>query len=154
MPSHHWQTLYSLNHHTATHCNSLHHNTRAHYFAHPFQVWPPKSGRHSLIVLLMMGMAYWCPKHVEAIKTAKTAYFVASSRFFTFTMLRKCSLNFLFSLPLFLGKKAKCHVVCMTLLPESWQLLLLWEVEFVWVPVVLLLESEAIYFHGRWTPYK
>jgi hypothetical protein len=29
------------------------------------------------------GPAYWCPKHVEAIKTE---YFVASGWFFTFTM--------------------------------------------------------------------
>jgi hypothetical protein len=46
-----------------------------------FQVWPPKSGRYSLIVLLMMGILVL--KHVEAIKTAN---FVASSRFFTFTV--------------------------------------------------------------------
>jgi hypothetical protein len=38
------------------HCNSPHHNTRVHYFAYPFQVWPHKSGRYSLIVLLMMGI--------------------------------------------------------------------------------------------------
>jgi hypothetical protein len=36
--------------------NSLHHNTSAHYLAYPFQVWPPKSGIYSLIVLLMLGI--------------------------------------------------------------------------------------------------
>jgi hypothetical protein len=49
------------------------------------RLWPhPKSGRYSLILLLMMGILV--PKSVEAIKTAKTAYFVAYSRFFTFTV--------------------------------------------------------------------
>jgi hypothetical protein len=62
------------------HCNTLHQNTRAHYFAHPFQVWPPKSGSYLLIVLLMMGIL------VPETCCNKTAYFVASSRFFTFTI--------------------------------------------------------------------
>jgi hypothetical protein len=34
------------------HCNTLHDNTRAHYFAYLFQVWPPKSVSYLLIVLL------------------------------------------------------------------------------------------------------
>jgi hypothetical protein len=52
-----------------------------------FQIWPPKSGRYSLIVLLMMGILVpetcWGDK-----KTAKAAYFVASGRFFTFTIFK------------------------------------------------------------------
>jgi hypothetical protein len=46
-----------------------------------FQVWPPKSGSYLLIVLLMMGILV-----LETCWGNKTAYFVASSRFFTFTM--------------------------------------------------------------------
>jgi hypothetical protein len=46
-----------------------------------FQVWPPKSGSYLLIVLLMMGI--FVP---ETCWGNKTAYFVASSWFFTFTM--------------------------------------------------------------------
>jgi hypothetical protein len=36
-----------------------------------FQVWPPKSERYSLIVLLMVDILV--PETCEAIKTAKTA---------------------------------------------------------------------------------
>jgi hypothetical protein len=61
------------------HCNTLHHNTRAHYFAYLFQVWPPKSGSYLLIVLLMMGILV-----PETCWGNKTAYFVASSWSFTF----------------------------------------------------------------------
>jgi hypothetical protein len=46
-----------------------------------FQVWPPKSGRYSPIVLLMMGILM-----PETCWGNKAAYFVASSRFFTFTV--------------------------------------------------------------------
>jgi hypothetical protein len=81
MPPHHWKTLLAK----PPHCNSLHRNTRAHYFAYLFQVWPPKSGRY--LLLYSWWWAYWCPKHVEAIKTA---YFVASSWFFTFTRTFLC----------------------------------------------------------------
>jgi hypothetical protein len=49
-----------------------------------FQVWPPKSGRYSLIVLLMMGILVH-----ETCWGNKTAYSIASSWFFTF------SINFL-----------------------------------------------------------
>jgi hypothetical protein len=49
-----------------------------------FQVWPPKRGRHPLIVLLMMGILV--PETCWGNKNCKTAYFVASIRFFTFTM--------------------------------------------------------------------
>jgi hypothetical protein len=38
------------------HCSTPHHNTRAHYFAYIFQVWPPKSGSYLLIVIVMMGI--------------------------------------------------------------------------------------------------
>jgi hypothetical protein len=45
-----------------------------------FQVWPPKSGRYSLIVLLMMDILV-----PETCWGNKTAYCVASSWFLTFT---------------------------------------------------------------------
>jgi hypothetical protein len=44
-----------------------------------FQLWPPKSGSYLLIVLLMMGILV-----PETCCGNKTAYFVASSWFFTF----------------------------------------------------------------------
>jgi hypothetical protein len=46
-----------------------------------FQVWSPKSGRYSLIVLLMMGILV-----PETCWGNKTAHFVASSWLFTFTV--------------------------------------------------------------------
>jgi hypothetical protein len=63
-------------------CNTPHRNTRAHYFAYIFQVWPPKSGSYLLIVLLMMGILV-----PETCWGNKTAYFVASSWFFAFIMM-------------------------------------------------------------------
>jgi hypothetical protein len=52
-----------------------------HYFAYLCQVWPPKSGSYLLTVLLMMGILV-----PETCWGNKTAYFVASSRFCTFTV--------------------------------------------------------------------
>jgi hypothetical protein len=60
------------------HCNTLHHNTRAHYFTYIFQAWPPKSVSYLLIVLLIMGILV-----SETCWGNKTAYFVASSWFYT-----------------------------------------------------------------------
>jgi hypothetical protein len=48
---------------------------------HNPRVWPPKSGSHLLIVLMMMGILV-----PETCWGNKTAYFVAFSLFFTFTM--------------------------------------------------------------------
>jgi hypothetical protein len=47
-----------------------------------FLVWPPKSGSYLLIVLLMMGILV-----PETCLGNKTAYFVASSWFFTFAVM-------------------------------------------------------------------
>jgi hypothetical protein len=62
-------------------CNTLHHNTRAYNFAYLFQVWPPKSRSYLLIVLLMMGILV-----PVTCWGNKTAYFVASGWFYTFTV--------------------------------------------------------------------
>jgi hypothetical protein len=56
-------------------------SARAHYSAYIFQVLPPKSGSYLLIVLLIMGILV-----PETCWGNKTAYFVASSWFFTFTI--------------------------------------------------------------------
>jgi hypothetical protein len=72
----------TMQHNTTTHCNiTLQQNTGNHYFAYLFQVWPPKSGRYLLTVLLMMGILV-----PETCWGNKTAHFVASSWFFTFTV--------------------------------------------------------------------
>jgi hypothetical protein len=34
------------------HCSTLQHNTRPHYFAYLFQVWPPKSGSYLLTLFV------------------------------------------------------------------------------------------------------
>jgi hypothetical protein len=68
-------------HHQATPSEQCSLQAAQHYTTQvAFQVWPPKSGSCLLILLLMMGILV-----PETCWGNKTAYFVASGWFFTFT---------------------------------------------------------------------
>jgi hypothetical protein len=73
VPSHHRQTLYSPNHHTATHCTIKLGLTILHIFSSYGHL-----KAEAIYLLFSWWWAYWCPKHVEAIKLHTLSHLVGS----------------------------------------------------------------------------